>query len=221
MLAFGFPIFDDLIFCQLQGARNPLANEDYINDTVWTYLLYIDITHNSRQLLPTLYNIGVLTLDYILYKHQRRCVPKPNRAIFFAEMWHSLMVPTDHKDHYAACMYKMWLAIKPVGSAGRLSKSSGKIKKHASAISGGRHLWHPAPFFGDATWRDGWNGNTSPSRGASILASNANVKQSSSHLRQLEIKQKTNKNKSKTCKQITESIVETNLHCCIIIYIYI
>lgn len=86
MLAFGFPIFDDVIFCQLQGARNPLANEDYINDTVWTYLLYIDITHNSRQLLPTLYNIGVLTLDYILYKHQRRCVPKPNRAIFFAEM---------------------------------------------------------------------------------------------------------------------------------------
>lgn len=45
MLAFGFPIFDDLIFCQLQGARNPLANQDYINDTVWTYSLYIDITH--------------------------------------------------------------------------------------------------------------------------------------------------------------------------------
>ena len=194
MLAFGFPIFDDVIFCQLQGARNPLANEDYINDTVWTYLLYIDITHNSRQLLPTLYNIGVLTLDYILYKHQRRCVPKPNRAIFFCGNV-TLVDGADGPQRSLRCVHVQNVTCNQTcWSAGRLSKSSGKIKKHASAISGGRHLWHPAPFFGDATWRDGWNGNTSPSRGASILASNANVKQSSSHLRQLEIKQKTKTN---------------------------
>ena len=211
MLAFGFPIFDDLIFCQLQGARNTLANEDYINDTVWTYWLYIDITHNSRQLLPTLYNIGVLTLDYILYKHQRRCVPKPNRAIFFRKCDTRWWCLTDHKDHYAACMYKMWLAIKPVevlvDSPNLRAKSKNmRVRSRVGDTSG--ILRHSLATQHDAT------GETGTRLLLGELPSWHRMQTSSSQAATWD------NWKSKTCKQITESIVETNLHCCIL-YIYI